>query len=412
MSIYEMVKNSEVFFNGPYMHEARKTFKSIADAVNSACKCSYSLNESDIGILTRIQSIISNEDVKEIIDEYKESIEGDWNQPRVGYVNSYDDPENAMVEEYKDATIADSIFYQTSSGKNQLMIREISNKNEEKKFLAIYRVESRHPLQLSSAMQEFGKDGWDCRCIVAPKKNQYKVDNVLAGNNVFRNQHWGRDSYSGENRHGFMIQPKLSSEIIKRINDRNYSLYVSEEQFEKYSLEDAIKEVLRECGIQQDIQIQELTGIDVKEDDGFIKPTEKKAYEVLENLEGTLIECAMLKGTAWTGTKHMCEIYIKHLEPNIRSYEWTEITSEVPPSKELLMEIDRSIPKGNLWTDAKKQLEVRDKIIEDNWGGYSPSEIEEAIKPTECDIQEILNETLAAENENAPEEQDGPTIAD
>ena len=44
MSNYGMLKNSEVFFQGPFMHEARKTFKTIREALESV----YDLFENAI----------------------------------------------------------------------------------------------------------------------------------------------------------------------------------------------------------------------------------------------------------------------------------------------------------------------------------------------------------------------------
>jgi len=168
MATYEMVKNSSVFFRGPYMHEARKKFKTIGEAIKGACESSYSLAQSDIYILKGVSNF---SEAYSIIDEYYEENEDSWNLPAIGCLYTYDNPVTSMVENSSnDGLEPNSLYYQTSTGKNQILIRKEEDKEGNIFYTAIYRVESSNLLPLSTAMKSFSDNGWDCRCIVCEKE--------------------------------------------------------------------------------------------------------------------------------------------------------------------------------------------------------------------------------------------------
>lgn len=387
MANYGMVKNSAVFFRGPFMHEARKKFATIKEAIESACNNSYSLNSSDVDIFKNISDI---HEADEVIQKYMAKFdENSWNIPTVGETNSYDD-ENGLVEESEEGE-KNSFYYQTSTGTNQLMIREELDENGEKNYLAIYRVESRNPIEKSTAMQAFENDGWECRCILAQIRKDYEVHNCLKGNEDYGISEYGPEDfdYSHEERNAYMLDTKLPEDVMEEMDEENIidECDIPIEKRDSYSEEEAIQDILERMrnykveypefsSIPDKIKITKLEPIQVQE-----YGKKKRAYQAPENTEGTIIECSLMK------ERDEFILYVKQMDPIQKSFEWSEDKVEMPPSKEMIDEI-------------KKAIEEEEKM-------YSVSEVMEGIEPRKDEMEKTLRETTQiAEQKDTRSEED------
>lgn len=146
-------------------YHAVKIFKTFNEAVSEVMKSSYSLSHSDLGL-------IKAEDFSEVqdsIDRYHEMYyEPSYGEPCVYFGKSHYSEmltENFNLAEESDEEKEDGFFnfyYCTSSGINDVMIRELRSGEEIIGYETVYGVMSDKPLEYSTAMNEFRKNGWQC----------------------------------------------------------------------------------------------------------------------------------------------------------------------------------------------------------------------------------------------------------
>lgn len=144
---------------------AVKTFETFNEAVEEVMKSSYSLAQSDLGL-------IKAKDFSEVqasIDRYyDEEFQSSFAQPSIWFGKSHyseNVTENFNVAEESEEEMQegfDNFYYSTSSGINDVMIRELKSEGKIVGYETVYSVMSDKPLEYSTAMSEFRKNGWQC----------------------------------------------------------------------------------------------------------------------------------------------------------------------------------------------------------------------------------------------------------
>lgn len=374
---------------GPYLHEARKSFKTIREAIEAACRNSYSLGESDIGIFWNISSI---KEAAEVIDEYYEENHGSYNLPSISTEFTYDALEDGILESSNDEErLPNSICYLTSTGINELIIRAEVDDKGNPSYTAIYSVKSQKLLQQSSAIQAFSKDGWDCRCIKARRKELHKVDgNIFNPNNLLNS---GRFAY--------MLDSELSPEVIEEIEALKSAVVADGEfSFNEDNEGAMIRHVFEKYG-------------NVTPLERVVFGDSKHSYKLPDEITGTILE-----GFVWakSGGVYVNDIdmHIRKIEPIASTYEWNEYISECPPSEESLRAMDEEAIKSGieLWIDTNKQLAITEKIKAESGSHkemHTPQEIAAGISPKQSDIEKVLEETTKGVNS---QNQEGKTQVD
>lgn len=404
-----MLENEKIVETRPvgYVHEARKSFKTIKEAIEATCGNSYSLGESDIGIFLSISSI---EEAQDAIDKYYKAEEGRYNLPYIRTLFTYDDLEDGMIVSNNDTErLPNSICYETSTGTNQLLIREGVDDKGNSLYTAIYRVESKNLLQQSSAMQAFSKDGWDCRCREADIEEHHKVGNILNTDNLVD------DGIGISVDAAYMFDSELSPEVIEEIEAlRNVDVSDQKIRFREANEGEMIRHVLEKFG-----KVTQLERV--------VFGDGQYAYKLPDEITGTIFEGYV---GPRQGLVYIDEINIGlgKIEPVARSYEWYEIRPESPPSEELLRAMDEEARKSGieLWTDTDKQLAITEKIkaesggpkeiTRDKWIGkkmHTPQDIAKGISPRQGEMDEALKETIAeVKSKEVIINQEGKTLAD
>lgn len=145
---------------------AVKTFKTFNEAIDEVMKSSYSLADSD---LHHIRAHDFSE-LSEVIDNYYSSFDGpsSYGDPVIDfgpseYPSAVAENFNVVEESEEEKEYGFQAFsYYTSSLKNGVTIRELREGEKIIGYETVYSVISEKPLEYSTAMSEFKKNGWQC----------------------------------------------------------------------------------------------------------------------------------------------------------------------------------------------------------------------------------------------------------
>lgn len=292
------IKEKSDFFvrEGRYLHEARKKFKTIGEAIEDVMNCSFSLGESDIGIFFGVSSI---EEAEKAIEEYRDESWGYYNS-NVETVSTIDDLNSGgiSVSQEDNGQRKNSIRYSTVSCTNTFTIREEKDSNGEIYYNGIYVVSSSNLIQLSTAMKSFKKAGWDCRCISACIGREKSCEGVKISNNIV-----------------YVCDRKLSEEEIEKLENCSY--------FPLEYLPDLIERRMEAL----DIPVPKMRREDRVTEMNGVAPS---IVDIPEEEVGTILE---------VDPYYSPNRYIKRIENERKKYSWIEYETGFP-SEEVLRKMD------------------------------------------------------------------------